>query len=101
MTNSNSKKGFTTIQEVLKKFEVNDDKYVSREFQLYGYNLAQELEDPKNVSLYIKLAKDLPRGLMETARSFVKDAQNVKSKPALFMWKLTQMKKGLKIQTNE
>jgi len=91
------KKGFTKIDDVLKKYKTDDrDKYISQEFQKYGYDLAQELGDPKNVSLYIKLAKDTPRGLMESARSFVKDAQNVKSRPALFLWKLTQLRKKSK-----
>lgn len=77
-----------------KKMEV--DKYVSREFQQYGYELAMELNEPKRVSLYIKLAKTTPRGLLESARAFVKDALNAKSKGKLFMWKLKQLKEQLK-----
>lgn len=85
------------VGDIVSKYKLDDtDKYVSREFQKYGYDLAQELGDPKGVSLYIKLAKDNPRGLMESARSFVKDAQNARSKPRLFMWKLTQLKKEVK-----
>ena len=68
------------------------DKYVSREFQKYGYDLAQELGHPQGVSMYIKLAKITPRGLMESARSFVRDATNARSKSRLFMWKLKQLK---------
>lgn len=82
------------IGDIVGKFKLEDkDKYISREFQKYGYDLAQELGDSKHVSLYIKLAKINPRGLMDAARSFVKDAQNVNSKPRLFMWKLSQLKK--------
>ena len=81
------------VGDVLKKFKVEEDKYISREFQQYGYDLAEELGDLKRVSLYIKLAKETPRGFMETARNFIKDAYQVKSKPRLFMWKLTQLKK--------
>lgn len=85
------------IGDIVGKFKFdNKDKYVSREFQKYGYDLAQELGDPKGTSLYIKLAKETPRGLMETARSFVKDAQNARSKPRLFMWKLNELKKEAK-----
>jgi hypothetical protein len=72
--------------------EFSRDKYVSREFQKYGYDLAEELGDLKNKSLYIKLAKETPRGLLESARNFIKDASNVKSKPRLFMWKLSHLK---------
>ncbi|KKR37878.1 hypothetical protein A2210_00325 [Candidatus Woesebacteria bacterium RIFOXYA1_FULL_40_18] len=87
-------KSFTPISAVLKKYKLDDtDKYISREFQKYGYDLAQELGDPEGVSLYIKLAKETPRGFLESARSFVKDAYNVKSKPRLFMWKLAELKR--------
>ena len=81
------------VGDVIKSFKLDDkDKYVSREFQKYGYDLAQELGDPKGTSLYIKLAKITPRILLENARSFVKDAENARSKPRLFMWKLKQLK---------
>ena len=96
MIDNKRNKGFSKLGDVLKGFKVDEDKYVSYEFQKYGYELAKQLRDLKNVSLYIKLAKETPRGLIETARSFVKDAANVKSYPALFMWKLTQLKKEKK-----
>jgi len=77
----------------LNKYKFDDtDKYISREFQKYGYDLAQELGDSKGVSLYIKLAKETPRILLENARSFVRDAYQVQSRPKLFMWKLQQLK---------
>lgn len=78
---------------VAKKFDPSDtDKYVSQEFQKYAYELAKELDDLPHKSLYMRLAKNTPRGLMETARGFVKDATNAKSKGRLFMWKLKQLK---------
>lgn len=89
-------KGFSKISDVLKKFDVDEDKYISYEFQKYGYELADELGDLKNRSLYIKLAKEVPRGFLEAARNFVKDAYNVKSRPKLFMWKLAQIRKEKK-----
>lgn len=73
------------------KFE-DRDKYVSREFQKYAYDLAEELGDMAHKSLYMKLAKETPRILLEKARSFVKDAQNTRSKGRLFMWKLKELK---------
>lgn len=85
------------VGDIVKKFKAEDtDKYISREFQKYGYSLAEELGDLKNKSLYIKLAKDTPRGLLEAAKSFVKDAENVKNRTALFLWKLTELKKEAK-----
>jgi hypothetical protein len=94
------KTDFSSVGEILKKFQSSDeDKYISHEFQKYGYELAKELGDLKNKSLYIKLAKETSRGLLETARSFVKDAVNVKSRPKLFMWRLTQLKKEAKTKS--
>jgi hypothetical protein len=83
----------TSIGDVLSKYKLDDtDKYVSREFQKYAYDLAEELGDLAHKSLYMKLAKDTPRILLEKARGFVKDAQNARSKGRLFMWKLSQLK---------
>lgn len=86
-------------QLVSKKFDPQDtDKYVSREFQKYAYDLAVELDDLAHKSLYMRLAKNTPRGLMESARGFVKDATNAKSKGRLFMWKLGELKKSVKLK---
>ena len=87
-----SSKGFSKVGAILQGFTKDEDKYISREFQKYGYELAKELGDLKNKSLYIKLAKENTRGLLENARNFVKDATNVKSPAKLFMWKLQQLK---------
>jgi hypothetical protein len=81
------------IGDALKKYKLDDtDKYLSREFQKYAFDLAQELGDMPHKSLYMKLAKTTPRILLERARSFVKDAENARSKGRLFMWKLKQLK---------
>ncbi len=84
------------VGDVLVKFDKNKDKYISKEFQKYGYELARELGDLKNKSLYIKLAKTESRGLLDATRTFIKDAYNVKNKPALFLWKLNELKKEAK-----
>ena len=88
-----TKRNFTKVEDIIKRFQKDKDKYISREFQKYGYELAEDLGDLKNKSLYIKLAKETPRGFLETARNFVKDAYNVKSRAKLFMWRLQQLKK--------
>ena len=90
------KKSFQTIGDVLKKFDWDEKKYISREFQDYGYRLAEELSDLKHKALYIKLAKELPRTILEEARNFVKDAKNVKNPARLFMWKLSVLRKEKK-----
>lgn len=90
MTN---KKQLTSVGSILSKYKLDDtDKYVSREFQKYAYELAEELGDLAHKSLYMKLAKETPRGLLEAARTFVKDATNARSKGRLFMWKLKELK---------
>ena len=63
----------------------------STEFQMYGVYLAEELADTKHYSLYIKLAKTLPRKILDQALSYVKDYPNAKSKGKLFMWKVKQL----------
>lgn len=82
-----------SIGQILLKFNPLEDKYISREFQSFGVYLAEELGDYKHKSLYIRLAKTVPRIFLEKALSFVKDAKAV-SKPKLFMWKMGKLKKG-------
>src|SRR3989337_1863023 len=90
-------KGLSTVGDILTSYISDEDKYISHEFQKYGHELAKELGDLKNKSLYIKLAKETPRGHLEAARNLVKDAYQVKSKPRLFMWKLSELKKQAKL----
>jgi hypothetical protein len=91
--------GFVKAGKAMPIAQRDEDKYVSREFQQYGLELAEELNDMVHKALYIKLAKTTPRGYLESARSFVKDAYNAKSKGRLFMWKLKQIKDAKKKRT--
>jgi hypothetical protein len=79
-----------------KKTLVNRHKYVSKEFQDYGYRIAHKLGELKNVSLYIKLAKEKPRVWMDQAFSFAIDYPNAKNKGRLFMWKLKELEDEFK-----
>ena len=76
-------------------------KNLSTEFQVYGVFLAETLNDTKHYSLYIKLAKDFDRSLLEEALNFVKDADRARSKARLFMWKLGEIKKLRKLKLDE
>ncbi len=69
-------------------------KYIKNEFQAFGLMLAEELGDWEHKSLYIRLAKNTDKTLLEKALYFVKDqTQNtINSKGRLFMWKLKQLK---------
>lgn len=80
-----------SVNQVLKKFNPVQDRYVSRDFQAFGIYLAEELDDYKHRSLYIKLAKTVHRSILEKALSFVSDS-NANNKGALFMWKLKQLR---------
>lgn len=69
-------------------------KNLTTEFQVYGVYLAESLEDTKHYSLYIKLAKNTPRSLLEEALAFCKGYYNAKSKGKVFMWKLKKLKES-------
>lgn len=79
------------VGDILKKFNPIEDKYISREFQAYGIYLSETLGDYKHRSLYIRLAKTVPRAILERALSFVKDSK-ANSKGKLFMWKMKELR---------
>jgi len=79
-----------SVRDILKKFNPLEDKYVSREFQAFGIHLAEKLQDTRRKSLYIKLAKTIPRPVLEKALRFVIDSR-ARKKGALFMWKLKEL----------
>ena len=91
----------TNISLQLEKFKetlAKRQKYVHMEYQAYGLELAKELGDWKNRSIYIRLAKNTDRQIIEQARYFVKD-QNpgaIKTPYKLFMWKLRQLRENIK-----
>jgi hypothetical protein len=97
------KKGFSALGDLFASYQPTNSKgYISREFQDYGYRLAAELGDLKHKSLYIKMAKNTDRSILEQARRFVIDADHAKSKARLFMWKVAQLQgKGTKKKKND
>ncbi len=93
MSNTSKKKrGFSGIGDLFSGYTVEKNTYISREFQDFGYQLAVKLNDLKHKSLYIKMAKEIDRGILEQALRFVSDAESAKSKARLFMWKVTQLR---------
>jgi len=66
-------------------------RYITQEFQDYGYRLACELGEESRKAMYIKLAKNKPRALLEQARSYVVDYPNAKNKGKLFLWKIKDL----------
>ncbi len=79
-----------SLKSVLKNFNPLEDKYLSREFQSFGVHLAEKLQDERHKSLYIKLAKTIPRPILEQALRFTIDS-GARRKGALFMWKLKEI----------
>lgn len=80
-----------TIKEVLSARDPKKGKYSKHEYQVYGYYLATILGDLDHTALYIKLAKNEDRELLEKTLAFVKDA-NARSRGRLFMWKLKDLR---------
>lgn len=93
MVTTKKYKGMQSLKKILADFDWDRKKYITREFQDYGYRLALELNDLEHKSLYIKLAKEVPRALLEETRIFVKEAYEVKNKAKLFMWKLSRLRR--------
>ena len=78
-------------KEVFKKEIADRHKYVTQEYQDYGYRLAVKLDDLAHKALYIKLAKEKNRVLLEKAYSFAIDYPNAKNRGKLFMWKIKEL----------
>ena len=86
------KEGFSTTGDLLSRFQIADkNKHISHEFQSFGCYLANVLDDKKHTGLYIKMAKNMSRGILEKALSFVIDS-TADNKAKLFMWKISQLK---------
>lgn len=86
--------GMNLIGDILNNYHIETDKQrrISREWQDYAYRLALELDDLKHKSLYMRLAKNEDRALLEEVRIFVRGAIKAKNKGGLFMWKLRELK---------
>jgi hypothetical protein len=87
--------GFSTTADVLNNRQVEvAEKPIYYEFQYYGNFLAEKLNDQAHTTLYMKLAKETDRALLEQALEFVRGVAKVKNRAGLFMWKLSELKRG-------
>ena len=83
-----------SIGDLLKRYQQpTANQSISYEHQDFGMRLAAELGDHKRKSLYIKMARDKDRAVLEKALYFVKDAA-AHNPAALFMWKVKQLESG-------
>jgi len=91
------------MMSILDKYDLEETKQrrISREFQDYAYRLAVELDDTAHTAIYMKLAKNTPRPIIEQARLFVLGANHPTSKGRLFMWKLKQLNMEKKAKEKE
>ncbi|MEX0621406.1 MAG: hypothetical protein WD187_00220 [Candidatus Woykebacteria bacterium] len=90
-----------SIKQILKeKMEKQGKPRARHEFQEYGIWISEQLHDKRHKALYIKLAKEKARPLLERARIFAID-YNTKSvnRGKLFMWKLVELGKESKNKT--
>lgn len=71
-------------------------KNIAYEFQHYGVYLAESLDDTKHYSLYIKLAKQTDRKLLEEALNYTKGYYHAKNKARVFMWRLKELRSDSK-----
>ncbi len=83
------------LNQIISETKFKDrPKNISKEFQMYGVYLAESLQDTKRYSLYIKLAKEVDRNLLEEALNFTKGYYQAKNKAKVFMWKLKGLRKS-------
>jgi len=85
----------TLIGDIFAKYKPREEgKYITQEFQDYGYRLAVDLSDLAHKALYIRLAKTVERRILEEARSFAVDADQARSRARLFMWKMRELRQN-------
>ena len=82
-----------SIKQAISEAKFKDrPKNISQEFQMYGVYLAESLEDTNRYGLYIKLAKEVDRKILDEALTFTKEYYSAKSKARIFMWKLKELR---------
>ena len=87
---------FSSSSDLLKQYDfVNRlskrSEHISQEYQDFGLRLAYRLNDPYHKSLYIKLAKEIPRNIIDAVTQFSLDypeKENNGNRGKIFMWKL-------------
>lgn len=82
-----------SLGEIIDETKFKDrPKNIAHEFQMYGVYLAESLDDTKHYSLYMKLAKQYKRELLEEALSYTKGYYSARNKAKVFMWRLKQLR---------
>jgi hypothetical protein len=82
------------ISDILNRKGIVADPHNKHEFQAYGNMLADKLGDPTHRTLYIRLAKEEDRRLVENALAFALDTEKRSGLGKLFMWKLKELQQA-------
>jgi hypothetical protein len=90
------KSKFSSSADLLKKIDFvhrlsTRSNHISQEHQDFGIRLAYKLNDPLHKALYIKLAKEIPRSIIDSVSQFSLDypeKNNNGNRGKIFMWKL-------------
>lgn len=101
-TENLSEKNSNKLSYVFEHKLLNNHKNlrITKPYQYFGIWIAHNLNDLENIPVYIKLAKEQERTLLESALSYVKDYPNAKSKAKLFFWYLKgKLRKTSKTQS--
>ena len=78
---------FSTTANVLHACQAQGTETpIHYEFQYFGNYLAEQLNYQPHTTLYMKLAKEIDRALLEKTLDFVRGSARVKNKARLFMW---------------
>lgn len=83
-----------SIKDIIQKKNLKSDFRNKHEYQAFGNRLAEEFNDTKHRALYIKMAKNEDRNLLEAARLYVMGSEKATTKGKLFMWKFALLKKA-------
>jgi hypothetical protein len=106
MEEKNKKKSPETVRDILLSSDwftrrKESAKYVTKEYQQYGLEIASRLNDMEHRSLYIKLAKEEDRNIIERAIMFTMDYPKVQSRARVFMWKLKEIRAEIRAKESE
>lgn len=92
------------LKEKLAQFttpDVKPQQYISQEFQDFGYRLALRLNDLPKKAYYIRIAKVMPRALIEDAAAFATDYPKARNKGKIFTWRLRELVEEYRVKHPE
>jgi hypothetical protein len=89
-----------SAKELLLDYDIlkdGDTQAPRHEFQSYAYRLAYDLNDLENLKIYMRLAKNIERTLLEQAYAYAIDT-DTKNKAKIFFWKVKDLRTKLSHQ---